>query len=216
VNLFFVPVEAMSKSAGLQRHMSEHGRRAAQAGGRAGVHPDHTSRRKQTMASKMQRISPFFWFDHQAEEAAKFYTSIFPNSSIDKVTRYTPESAAVAGEEHVGKVMTIDFTLDGQHFAALNGGPIFKFTEALSLVIHCDTQEEVDHYWNALTEGGDPKAQQCGWLKDKFGVSWQVVPGALFEVLGDPDPARARRATAAMMTMKKIDVAALRRAAAGE
>jgi predicted 3-demethylubiquinone-9 3-methyltransferase (glyoxalase superfamily) len=167
------------------------------------------------MAGKIkQRISAFLWFDDQAEEAVKLYTSIFPNSSTGKVIRYSEEST-VPGSPKPGSVMTIDFTLDGVEFGAINGGPHFKFSEAISLVIHCATQEEVDHYWNRLGEGGDPRAQQCGWLKDKFGVSWQVVPEALFEVLADPDPARARRATAAMMQMKKLDVAELRRAAAG-
>ncbi|MCY1054015.1 VOC family protein [Nannocystis sp. SCPEA4] len=167
------------------------------------------------MAGKIkQRISAFLWFDDQAEEAAKFYTSIFPNSSIGKITRYTEESSGPSGRK-AGSVMTVGFTLDGVEFGAINGGPHFKFSEAISLVIHCETQAEVDHYWSRLGEGGDPRAQQCGWLKDKFGVSWQVVPEALFEVLEDPDPERARRAAAALMQMKKLDLAELRRAAAG-
>ncbi|MFY0541446.1 VOC family protein [Nannocystis pusilla] len=165
-------------------------------------------------ATIKQRISTFLWFDHQAEEAANYYTSIFPHSSIGKITRYSEESS-VHGAPKPGSVMTVGFTLDGVEFGALNGGPHFKFTEAISLVVHCATQAEVDHYWERLGEGGDPRAQQCGWLKDKFGVSWQIVPDALFEVLEDPDPARAQRATAAMMQMKKIDIAALRKAAAG-
>lgn len=165
-------------------------------------------------ATIKQRISTFLWFDHQAEEAANFYVSIFPRSRIGKITRYS-EASSVHGAPKPGSVMTVGFTLDGVEFGALNGGPHFKFTEAISLVVHCETQAEVDHYWDRLGEGGDPRAQQCGWLKDKFGVSWQIVPDALFELLEDPDPARAQRATAAMMQMKKLDVAALRKAAAG-
>lgn len=164
------------------------------------------------MATTTQRITPFFWFNDQAEEAVNFYTGIFPNSKILKATRYTKEVAQMAGQKE-GSIMTVDFILDGQHFSGINGGPMYKFTEALSLVIHCDTQDEVDHYWDRLRAGGDERAQQCGWLKDKFGVSWQIVPNALFEILGDPDPNRARRASEAMMGMKKLDIAALRRAA---
>ena len=166
------------------------------------------------MASKMQRITPFFWFNDQAEEAVGFYTSIFPNSSIGRTSRYTAESARVSGQKE-GAIMTVAFKLDGQDFVALNGGPHFKFTEALSLVINCDSQDEVDHYWERLTAGGDPKAQQCGWLKDRYGVSWQVVPTALPELLSGPGAARSRRAVEAMMGMKKLDIAALRRAAGG-
>jgi len=159
-----------------------------------------------------QRITPFLWFDDQAEEAVSFYTSVFPDSRIVTVTRYNKESAEVSGRPE-GQVMTIGFELDGQEFAALNGGPHFTFNEAISLVVHCDSQDEVDHYWDRLSEGGDENAQQCGWLKDRFGVSWQVVPRDLVELLGDPDPERARRATRAMLRMKKIDLAELRRAA---
>ena len=166
------------------------------------------------MAGKFQRITPFFWFDDQAEEAATFYTAIFPDSGIDRVVRDSKESAQAAGRKE-GSVMTIDFRLDGQEFAALNGGPHFKFTEAISLVIHCETQAEVDHFWDRLSEGGDPQAQQCGWLKDRFGVSWQVVPTILPELLADPDPDRAGRVFGAMFGMKKLDIEALRRAAAG-
>lgn len=158
------------------------------------------------------RITPFFWFDDEAEEAANFYTGIFPDSKILKATRYSKEVAQATGRKE-GAVMTISFILDGQEFSALNGGPAFKFSEALSLVIHCATQDEVDHYWERLRDGGDERAQQCGWLKDKFGVSWQIVPDALQELLGDPDPNKARRAGEAMMGMKKLDIAALRRAA---
>jgi predicted 3-demethylubiquinone-9 3-methyltransferase (glyoxalase superfamily) len=160
-----------------------------------------------------QRISLCLWFDDQAEEAARFYTSIFPNSRIAATTRYTKENAQIAGRPE-GSVLTVAFELDGQPFAALNGGPIFQFSEAISIVVHCASQQEVDHYWNALSKGGDEAAQQCGWLKDRYGVSWQIVPALLFELLDDPDPEVARKATAAMMQMKKLDVEALRKAVA--
>lgn len=166
------------------------------------------------MQTKFQRISPFFWFNDQAEEAAKFYTSIFPNSKITTVTRYNKESAQNAGQPS-GAVMTVAFQLDGQDFTALNGGPVFKFSEAMSLVVHCKSQEEVDHYWDKLSEGGPPQAQQCGWLKDKYGVSWQIIPTELAAILSDPDPAKGHRAMGALMQMKKLDVNALRQAAAG-
>jgi predicted 3-demethylubiquinone-9 3-methyltransferase (glyoxalase superfamily) len=164
------------------------------------------------MQDRFQRITPFLWFDDQAEDAARFYTSVFPSSRVGATTRYTKESAAVSGRKE-GSVMTVAFTLDGLEFTALNGGPQFRFTEALSLVVNCRTQAEVDHYWARLSEGGDPDAQQCGWLKDRFGVSWQVVPVELPALLADPDPEKARRATEAMMQMKKLDLEALRRAA---
>jgi predicted 3-demethylubiquinone-9 3-methyltransferase (glyoxalase superfamily) len=151
-------------------------------------------------------------FDHQAEEAARFYTSIFPRSRIVSTTRYSKESAEASGQKE-GAVMTIAFRLDGQDFTALNGGPHFQFSGAISLVVNCKSQDEVDHYWSRLSEGGDPSAQQCGWLKDRYGVSWQIVPTALPELLSDPDPEKARRATQAMLNMKKLDIAALRRAA---
>ncbi len=166
------------------------------------------------MQGKMQRVTPFFWFDDQAEEAVTFYTSIFPNSSIGATTRYSAEVAAQAGRK-AGSVMTIGFKLDGQDFAAINGGPHFQFNGAISLVINCEGQAEVDHYWSRLGEGGDPAAQQCGWLKDKYGVSWQVVPTELPRLLSGPDSGRAQRAGAALMKMKKIDLDALRAAAAG-
>ncbi|TKD10346.1 VOC family protein [Polyangium fumosum] len=166
------------------------------------------------MQNRFQRITPFLWFDTQAEEAVAVYTSIFPNSRIVTTTRYNKESAQVSGRAE-GSVMTMAFQLDGQDFTAINGGPQFTFSGAISFVIHCQTQEEVDHYWNHLGEGGDPKAQQCGWLRDRFGVSWQVVPTQLVELLADPDPNRARRATMAMLGMKKLDIAALQKAAAG-
>ena len=154
----------------------------------------------------LTRITPFLWFDHQAEEAAKFYTSIFENSKIGKVVR---NSEAAPGP--TGGVFTVQFWLDGLELTALNGGPHFAFNEAVSFVVHCETQKEVDYYWDALVAGGAPS--QCGWLKDRFGLSWQIVPTALPELLGDPDPARAQRATAAMMKMVKLDIEALRKAA---
>lgn len=153
----------------------------------------------------MPKISPFFWFDTQAEEAANFYTSIFKNSKIGKIARY-PEGAP--GPK--GSVMTVAFTLDGQKFTALNAGPLFKFTEAISFVVDCKTQEEVDTYWTRLLEGGEES--QCGWLKDKYGLSWQIIPTALGQMLSDPDPQKAKRVMQAMLKMKKIDIAGLQRA----
>jgi predicted 3-demethylubiquinone-9 3-methyltransferase (glyoxalase superfamily) len=165
------------------------------------------------MQAHTARITPFLWFDDQAEEAVDFYTAIFPNSRIVTTTRYNKESAEVSGRKE-GTVMTIAFQLDGQDFTAINGGPHFKFTEAISLVVHCKSQDEVDHYWNRLSKGGDEKAQQCGWLKDRYGVSWQIVPTELPQLLSHPDPEKAKRATQAMLKMKKLDLAALRRAVA--
>lgn len=156
----------------------------------------------------MTSIAPCLWFDGQAEQAAAHYTAIFPDSGILGVTRYGPDTPGPEGE-----VMTVDFSLDGQHYVGLNGGPQFPFTEAVSFQIHCGDQDEVDHYWTRLAEGGEEG--QCGWLKDRFGVSWQVVPTRLIELLGDADAGRAQRATQAMLTMEKIDIAALERAADG-
>lgn len=161
------------------------------------------------------KISPCLWFDHEAEEAARFYIGIFENSKITEISRYGEAGKEIHGRPP-GSVMTVAFELDGQSFTALNGGPVFKFNEAVSFQIECDTQAEVDHYWNRLSEGGDPRAQQCGWVKDKFGLSWQVVPKVLQELVTDPDPARAGRAFDAMLSMKKLDIAALRRAADGK
>ena len=159
----------------------------------------------------MQKISPFLWYDSQAEDAAKFYCSIFKNSKIGKTTYYEKESAQKIGREP-GSVMTVEFTLDGVEFVALNAGPMFKFTEAVSFVVMCETQEEVDYYWEKLTaHGGEPG--QCSWLKDKFGLSWQVQPRLLIELLGDPDKAKAERVMNAMMDMTKIDIEALKKAA---
>ena len=157
----------------------------------------------------MPAITPNLWFDTEGEEAAEFYVSVFPNSKITNVSRY-----GEAGPRPAGMVMTVDFELDGKPFTALNGGPDFTFNEALSLLIDCADQDEVDHYWEKLGEGGEHGP--CGWLKDKYGVSWQVVPAALQELVGDPDPGRSQRAMAAMLTMSKIDVEALHRAADGQ
>ncbi len=162
------------------------------------------------MKAKIQKITPFLWFDDQAEEAAKFYTSVFKNSTIRKITRYDEESSKAAGKPK-GTVMTVEFELEGQEFVAINGGPQFKFTEAVSFVVTCDSQDEVDYYWEKLTEAGDVTAQQCGWLKDKFGLSWQVVPRVMFELL--KDPAKSQRVMKAMLQMKKIDIEALKKAA---
>jgi predicted 3-demethylubiquinone-9 3-methyltransferase (glyoxalase superfamily) len=159
-------------------------------------------------------ITPCLWFDSQAEEAARFYTSIFPNSRIRTVSRYTEAGKEVHGRA-AGTAMTVAFELDGQGFTALNGGPLFRFNEAISFQVHCETQEEVDRFWSKLSDGGDSRAQQCGWLKDKFGVSWQVVPRVLVEMMADTDAEKSGRAMQAMLQMKKIDIAALQRAYAG-
>lgn len=157
----------------------------------------------------MPTITPNLWFDGNGEEAAAFYTSVFPKSKIGAITRYGP---GTPGPE--GGVMTVSFTLDGQEFLAINGGPQFPFTEAISLEIRCADQAEVDHYWDALTEGGEES--QCGWLKDRYGLSWQVVPASWLEIFNDPDQTRANRAMQAMLGMRKLDIAELERAAAGE
>ena len=154
----------------------------------------------------MTRITPCLWFDTEGEEAATFYVSLFKNSRITEVSRY-----GEAGPRAAGTVMVVSFELDGQPFTALNGGPEFTFSEAISFQIDCQSQEEVDYYWDGLTAGGEEGP--CGWLKDRYGVSWQVVPSALITLLQDPDPGRSQRAMAAMLTMKKIDVAALHAAA---
>ncbi len=158
-------------------------------------------------------ITPYLWFDGQAEEAAEFYCTLFADSGIDNVSRYTEVGQEVHGRPP-GSAMLVNFRLAGQPFVGLNGGPQFTFTEAVSFMVTCETQAELDALWDGLTEGGDPAAQQCGWLRDRFGVSWQVVPAALGRLLGDPDPGRAGRAMEAMLKMKKIDVAELERAAA--
>jgi predicted 3-demethylubiquinone-9 3-methyltransferase (glyoxalase superfamily) len=161
----------------------------------------------------IQRITPCLWFDGQAEAAAGFYTSVFPNSRITAVSRYGEAGREIHGGQP-GSVLTIGFELDGVAFTALNGGPRFKFTEAISLQVNCDTQQEIDRYWARLTEGGEPQAQQCGWLKDRFGLSWQVVPTSMARLMttgGD----KAERVMSAVLNMKKIDIAALERAYAG-
>lgn len=160
------------------------------------------------MPAKLQRITPFLWFDSDAEEAVQLYTSVFPNSRILGMARYGKEGAQGAGRPE-GSVMTVEFELDGQVFTAINGGPHFKFTEAISLVVNCDSQAEIDHYWDHLSKGGDAQAQQCGWLKDRFGLSWQVVPRLLAELMTGPDKSRAGRVMGAMLKMKKLDLEAL-------
>jgi predicted 3-demethylubiquinone-9 3-methyltransferase (glyoxalase superfamily) len=159
----------------------------------------------------MQKITPFLWFDNQAEEAVNFYTAIFENSEIVNVTRYDEAGAAASGRP-AGTAMIVAFVLAGQEFTALNGGPQFNFTEAISFVVNCELQTEIDYYWEKLSAGGDEKAQQCGWLKDKYGLSWQIVPTILDELLNGPDPAKSQRVMAAMLQMKKIDIEALRQA----
>jgi predicted 3-demethylubiquinone-9 3-methyltransferase (glyoxalase superfamily) len=156
----------------------------------------------------MPRITPFLWFDAQAEEAAQFYTSLFPNSTVRRVSRY-----GETGPGTPGSVMTVDFELDGQPFTALNGGPQYRFTEAVSFFVSCETQEEVDRYWSSLSEGGEEGP--CGWLKDRYGLSWQIVPTTLMRLLGDPDRDKAQRAMAAMLEMRKLDIAELERSAEG-
>ncbi len=155
----------------------------------------------------MQKITPCLWFDTEGEEAARFYTTVFPNSRIVEVTRY-----GSAGPRAEGMVMTVDFELDGQKFVALNGGPQYTFDEAISFQVNCESQEEVDSYWSTLSEGGEEGP--CGWLKDKFGVSWQVVPTALTELISDPDEEKSQRVMRAMLEMRKIEIDALERAAA--
>ena len=159
----------------------------------------------------MPQISPCLWFDTQAEEAAKFYASIFENSKIASVNRYGEAGYEVHGET-AGTVMTVAFELDGHAFTALNGGPLFKFNEAISFQVNCDSQKEVDCFWEKLSGGGDEKAQQCGWLKDKYGVSWQIIPTVLGQMLNDSDHAKSERVMKAMLRMKKIDIRTLKQA----
>jgi predicted 3-demethylubiquinone-9 3-methyltransferase (glyoxalase superfamily) len=166
------------------------------------------------MAVSRPQITSCLWFDNQAEEAAQFYTAIFPNSKIGQIARYSKVGVEFHGQPE-GAVMTVEFDLDGQTFTALNGGPIFQFNEAISLQVHCETQAELDYYWERLTAGGDPAAQQCGWLKDKFGLSCQVVPTVVSEVISDHKSEKSQRAVAALFQMKKIDIAALQRAYEG-
>ena len=162
----------------------------------------------------MQKITPFLWFDDQAEGAAKFYTSVFKNSKVGRILRYDEASAKAAGGT-VGSVLTIEFEIDGQKFTALNGGPEFKFNESISFVVNCDTQEEVDCFWEKLTADGG-RESQCGWLKDKFGVSWQITPTVLIEMLHDKDFEKSARVMKAMLQMQKIDIKTLKEAYAGK
>jgi predicted 3-demethylubiquinone-9 3-methyltransferase (glyoxalase superfamily) len=162
----------------------------------------------------IQKITPFLWFDDQAEEAVEFYTAIFHNSKIVNISRYGEAGQEIHGKP-AGSVQTVTFELNGQTFTALNGGPMFKFNEAISFQVHCEAQQEVDYYWEKLSEGGDEKVQQCGWLKDKYGVSWQIVPRVLVEMLSDHDSEKSQRAMTAMLQMKKIDINALEQAYAG-
>jgi predicted 3-demethylubiquinone-9 3-methyltransferase (glyoxalase superfamily) len=162
----------------------------------------------------MKKITPCLWFDTQAEEAVNYYISIFKNSKIKNVSYYGKEGYEIHKMPE-GTVLTIEFQLDGQDFMALNGGPVFKFNEAVSLLIHCETQEEIDHYWNKLTEGGDEKAQACGWLKDKYGLSWQVVPNILGKLMIDSDHEKTERVMKALLQMKKIEIAGLKEAYEG-
>jgi predicted 3-demethylubiquinone-9 3-methyltransferase (glyoxalase superfamily) len=163
---------------------------------------------------QIQKITPCLWFDHQAEEAAAFYTAIFRNSRIGRIARYGEAGREVHGQPP-RTVMTVAFELNGQPFTALNGGPVFKFNEAISFQVSCETQEEIDYYWEKLSAGGDEKAQQCGWLKDRYGVSWQIVPAALTGLASDPDPAKSGRVMEAVLKMKKLNLAELKRAYAG-
>ncbi|HTN49921.1 MAG TPA: VOC family protein [Burkholderiaceae bacterium] len=159
--------------------------------------------------ARVQRITPCLWFDSEAEPAANLYVSVFPNSRIKAISRYGKAGFEVH-QRPAGSVMVVTFDLDGQGFMGLNGGPAFKFTEAISLVVNCDSQDEIDFYWNRLGEGGDPRAQQCGWLKDRYGLSWQIVPAAIEQMMSGP---RADRVMDAVMKMKKIDLPALQAAA---
>jgi predicted 3-demethylubiquinone-9 3-methyltransferase (glyoxalase superfamily) len=162
----------------------------------------------------LHRITPCLWFDHQAEEAARFYTTVFKNSRIVRTTHYGEAGHEIHGKP-AGSVLTVEFELGGQTFTALNGGPVFQFNEAISFQIHCETQEEIDYYWGKLGDGGDEKAQACGWLKDRYGVSWQVVPAALLAMLNDPDTAKTERVMTALHQMKKLDIGKLQEAYAG-
>lgn len=161
----------------------------------------------------MKPITPCLWFDGNAEEAANFYVSIFKNSRIGKIARYGEAGYEIHGRK-AGTVMTIEFEINGQPYTALNGGPHFKFNEAVSFQVFCDTQEEIDYYWEKLSEGGNPKAQQCGWLKDKFGMSWQIVPSMLDEMMSSPDAGVSDRVMNALLRMKKLEIAELKNAAA--
>jgi predicted 3-demethylubiquinone-9 3-methyltransferase (glyoxalase superfamily) len=161
-----------------------------------------------------QKITPCLWFDDQAEEAARFYTRVFPDSRIVRMTRYGSEGFEIHGRP-AGSVMSVEFELNGQPFTALNGGPVFMFNEAVSFQVICETQEEIDFYWDTLSAGGDARAQQCGWLKDRYGLSWQVIPRVLSEWVDDPDSEAGRRTMRTMLQMKKIDLGKIRAAHEG-
>ena len=152
-----------------------------------------------------QKITTNLWFDDQAEQAAEFYTSIFKNSRIRRISRYGKEGYEIHGKVE-GTVMTVEFQIEGQEFVALNGGSHFRFNEAISFIVNCETQTEVDYLWDKLSEGGDPEAQQCGWLRDKFGISWQIVPTVLTEMVNDPNSEKSQKAVKAMLQMKKLDI----------
>jgi predicted 3-demethylubiquinone-9 3-methyltransferase (glyoxalase superfamily) len=162
----------------------------------------------------IQKISPNLWFDNQAEEATNFYVSIFKNSKIEKINRYSKAGFEIHNRP-AGSVMTVRFSLNGQNFIALNGGPIFKFNESISFVITCETQDEIDYYWTKLSEEGDKNAQQCGWLKDKYGLSWQVVPSIMEDMFSDSESDKSQRTMEAMLKMKKLDIESLKKAANG-
>jgi predicted 3-demethylubiquinone-9 3-methyltransferase (glyoxalase superfamily) len=172
------------------------------------------ARQKATRPAAVQPIAPCLWFDDDAEEAANFYVSVFSQAKINHVARYPAVGQEIHGRAP-GSVMVVEFVLNGLTFTALNGGPIFKFNEAISLQVMCKTQEEIDYYWEKLSEGGDPQAQQCGWLKDKFGLSWQIVPTRMMEMMKETSSKASERAFAAMMQMKKLDIAALEAAYKG-
>ena len=165
--------------------------------------------------AKMQKITSNLWFDNNAEDAAKYYTSIFNNSKILRISRYGKEGFEIHKMPE-GTVMTVEFELEGQKFVGLNGGPLFQFSEAISFIVNCETQDELDYYWNKLSQGGDVKSQQCGWLKDKFGLSWQITPTILSDMLTDKDQKKSQRAMKAMMQMKKLDIQKLEEAFEGK
>ncbi len=167
------------------------------------------------MEINAQKITPCLWFDDRAEEAARFYTSVFRDSKIKRIAHYGKEGYEIHGMPE-GTVMIVEFEIEGQTFTALNGGPLFKFNEAISFQVNCETQEELDYYWGRLSEGGDEKAQQCGWLKDKYSVSWQIIPKVMAELLNDSHSEKSQRAMKAMLQMKKIDIETIRRAYEGQ
>ncbi|MEO8150393.1 MAG: VOC family protein [Bacteroidia bacterium] len=176
---------------------------------------ENQNERENNGSQKLQQISSCLWFDTQAEDAAKFYTSIFKNSSVGKTSYFTKEGFEIHGKP-AGSVMTVEFQIEGQKFLALNGGPQFKFTEAVSFIVNCETQEEINYYWEKLSQDGDPKAQQCGWLKDKFGLSWQIAPTIMSDMFTDPNSEKSARVMKVFLPMKKIDIEILKNAYSGE